>query len=483
MDLFDAAPHRKQRGFVHQVREVGAAHSGRPARQDVDVDVGRDLLVAHVDLEDLDALLLGRQRHDDLAVEAAGAQQRWVEHVRAVRGGHHDNALSCLEAVHLREHLVEGLLTLVVTTAEPRAALAADGVDLVDKDDRRSLLAGRLEQVAHAGGADSDEHLHEVGAGDRNEGHAGFARDGAGDQRFSGAGRADEQDTLGNTRADLPELRRVFQEVDDLGDLGLDRRIPGNVRERRLGLLSAVHLGPAAADVHDGAHARGLSPSHPHEETDDEQDREKQREQVEQEVRAVLGVGEVDVLLSQQPDRVLLEVVLGSGAREALGSADVGIELSVDVAGVLVEFDALDVAVLDVVEERRIREVLGAARTGRDARQREHRDQGEDEQPRQDPCPRGRRTRRRRPVSGAPLGTLARRATRRRRHLGRRTAHQGSPAPARRAGQRASGVPDLLHGTARGSLPCPRYGFSKEIVLPRAPGNCVVSIRPRQSLG
>ena len=55
-----------------------------------------------------------------------------------------------LEAVHLGEHLVEGLLPLVVPTAEPGAALAADRVDLVDEDDRPAELAGLLEQVAHA---------------------------------------------------------------------------------------------------------------------------------------------------------------------------------------------------------------------------------------------------------------------------------------------------------------------------------------------
>ncbi len=60
-----------------------------------------------------------------------------------------------VEPVHLREHLVERLLALVVTAAEPGAALAADGVDLVDEDDGRRLLARRLEQVADPAGADA----------------------------------------------------------------------------------------------------------------------------------------------------------------------------------------------------------------------------------------------------------------------------------------------------------------------------------------
>ena len=175
--LVRVAAHREQGGLVHEVREVGAAHARRAARDDLDAHVGRDLLVAEVDLEDLDPLVLGGQRHHDHAVEAARAQQGGVEDVGTVGGRHHHDALGRLEAVHLGEHLVERLLALVVPAAETGAALAADRVDLVDEDDRGSLLARGLEEVAHPRRADTDEHLHEVGAGDRDERHAGLARD------------------------------------------------------------------------------------------------------------------------------------------------------------------------------------------------------------------------------------------------------------------------------------------------------------------
>ena len=159
--------------------------------------------------EDVDALVLRRQRNEDLAVETTRAQQRGVEDVGPVGRGHHHDAFGRLEAVHLGEHLVERLLALVVTAAEAGAALAADRVDLVDEDDRGRLLARGLEQVAHAGGADADEHLHEVGAGDRDERDAGFTGDGARDQRLAGTGRPDEQHALRDARADVLELARA----------------------------------------------------------------------------------------------------------------------------------------------------------------------------------------------------------------------------------------------------------------------------------
>ena len=81
-------------------------------------------------------------RHDDLAVEAAGPQQRRIEHVGAVGRGDQDDAFVGLEAVHLDEQLVERLLALVVAAAEAGAAMAADRVDFVDEDDAgRVLLA------------------------------------------------------------------------------------------------------------------------------------------------------------------------------------------------------------------------------------------------------------------------------------------------------------------------------------------------------
>ena len=105
----------------------------------------------------------------DVTREAAGAQQRRVQRVQAVGRGDDEQPLVAAEAVHLDEQLVEGLVGLAVALAAVRAAaaLGADGVDLVDEDDRGGARAGLGEQVAHAAGADADVHLDEVRAGHR----------------------------------------------------------------------------------------------------------------------------------------------------------------------------------------------------------------------------------------------------------------------------------------------------------------------------
>ena len=137
-----------------------------------------------------------------VAIEAAGPQQRRVERFRPVRGGHHDHAAVGAEAVHLDQQGVERLLALVVSADDARAAGLAQGVQLVDEDDARGLGLGLLEHVADAGGADADEHLDEVGAGEAEERHARLAGDGLGQQRLAGARRADQQHALGNPSAE-----------------------------------------------------------------------------------------------------------------------------------------------------------------------------------------------------------------------------------------------------------------------------------------
>ena len=82
------------------------------------------------------------------------------------------------EAVHLREHLVQGLLAFVVRDVAGAPALA-DGIDLVDEDDRGCRLARRREEISHPRRADADEQLDEAGPGQREERHVRFAGNGA----------------------------------------------------------------------------------------------------------------------------------------------------------------------------------------------------------------------------------------------------------------------------------------------------------------
>ena len=185
--------------------------------------------------------------------------------------------------------------------AEPGAAVAADGVDLVDEDDGRGARLGLLEQVADPGGADPDEHLDEVRTRDREEGHARLTGDRPGEQRLAGAGRAEQEYAFGDLGAHLLELRRALEELLDLLQL-FDRLVDArDVVEGDLRLVLGHHLRFGLAEGHDAV-ASPLHLLHEEEEDpDDDQERQEARQDAHPD-RLVLGIdvlGDLGVLGEQ----------------------------------------------------------------------------------------------------------------------------------------------------------------------------------------
>ena len=127
--------------------------------------------------------------------------------------------------------------------------MTADCVDFVDEDDAGSVLLALLEEIADAACADADEHFDEVRTGDGEERNVGFAGDCAGEQRFAGSRRSDEQDALGNAAAELLELLRLAQELDDFLQLFLGFVDAGHILEGDLLLLHGEQAGAALAEA------------------------------------------------------------------------------------------------------------------------------------------------------------------------------------------------------------------------------------------
>ena len=225
-----AALSRKQSRLVQQVRKVCAGEAGGRLGNDAEIDIVRQRLVLGVDLEDLLAAAPVGRAVIDLPVKASRAQKCRVEDVLSVGGCEDDHALILAEAVHLHKQLVERLLALVVSSAETRAAAAADGVDLVNKDDAGRNALCLVEQVSHAAGADADIQLDKIRAGNGQKRHARLAGDGTRQQRLAGSRRADQQHALRHTRAHLLKALGIAEELHDLLKL-------------RLFLVCARHIG------------------------------------------------------------------------------------------------------------------------------------------------------------------------------------------------------------------------------------------------
>ncbi len=162
LDLFLVAARRQQRGLIHQVFEIRTGKTRRRAREAIERDLigKRDLARMHP--QNSFAPFNVRPRHHDAPIETAGPEQCGIEDIGTVGRGNQDHALVRFEAVHLDQQLIQGLLALVVTAAEARAAMASDGVDFVNEDDAGRMLLTLNKQIADARSAHADKHFNEI---------------------------------------------------------------------------------------------------------------------------------------------------------------------------------------------------------------------------------------------------------------------------------------------------------------------------------
>src|SRR2546426_1551661 len=381
VDRLLAPPRGQDRGLVHHVGQIGAGEAWRDLRDLHQVDVLVERLSLDVHVKDGFAATNVWSIEHDLPIEPARPQQRRVQNVGPVRGGDDDDVRAGVEAVHLDEDLVQGLLALVVRTAEAGATLAADRVDLVDEDDAWRVALGLVEEVAHAGRADADEHLHELRAGDREERNAGFSCDGAREQGLSRARRPYEQHATRDSRAQSRELFRVFQELDHFGQLLLGLVDAGDVVESHGRLVPHEHAG---AGLPEGERLviRALRlPHHVQEEAGDEDDRKDRDQQLAQPLEGLaLHDGPVSDLLV---GRGVRSVVVRHELVEVVRAGDGGLlllaVLQLDLGGVAANhrLDGFDLSLLDLLDGLRVvdgvgrRLLLAVGVEGRDAHDHE----------------------------------------------------------------------------------------------------------------
>ena len=240
----------EQRRLIHQIGQVRPGKTGSATGDHHRFDIVGQRHLAHMDLENLLATPYVGQRDHHLPIETARTQQCRIEHIGTIGGGDDDDAFVTLEAVHFHQQLVQGLLALVVTATQTRAAMPAHGVDFVDEDNAGRVLLGLFEHIAHPGCADTDEHLHEVRTGDGKERHLGLAGDGLGQQRLAGTGRTDHQHPARNLAPKFLEFAGITQEFHQFSDFFLGLVHASDIRERDLDLILAHHPGTRLTERH-----------------------------------------------------------------------------------------------------------------------------------------------------------------------------------------------------------------------------------------
>ena len=260
-DGFFAHTGGQQRSLVDKVFQISACKTGGGLGNGAQIHIRAQGLVAGVYLQNFFAALHIGQAHIDLAVKAARAQKCLIQNVGAVGGRHDDHAFVGIKAVHFHQQLVQGLLAFVMAAAKAGTALAAHSIDLVDKDNAGHALFGFFKQVAHAACAHAYIHFHKVRAGNGIERHTGLACTGTGQQGFTGARRAHQQNAVGNACAQAVELAGIAQKLHHFFQLGLFFISACHIGKGglALALLLVFHLG--AAHIHHTA-ATGAAAIH-----------------------------------------------------------------------------------------------------------------------------------------------------------------------------------------------------------------------------
>ena len=212
-----------------------------------------------------------------------------------------------------------------MTAAQAGSALTSHGIDLIDEDDRRGLGLGLLKEVTHTAGADTYEHLDKVGTRDAKERHARLAGNSLGQQRFTGARRANQQHATRDLGAQLAIAIRIAQKVTDLLEL-LDCLVhAGNVFKLDLGACGLVGLGVGLAKLHVpvvGAHHLAHKVEH-------DGDKGDRRKHTHRQVAPKIGIVGVDDVLGIGVLRHELGKRIGAdiGRREALELARIALVL------------------------------------------------------------------------------------------------------------------------------------------------------------
>ena len=154
-------------------------------------------------LQNIHSALEIRQLHRYPAVKASRTKQCGIQLIRLIGGRQNDDGLRAVEAIHLRQKLIQGLLPLVIAAEAGAAALLADGIDLIDEDDAGRLLLGLLKEVANLRCTHAHKHFHKFRAGYGEEGNTGLACHGLRQQGLTGSGRTHKKGTLRDLRTNL----------------------------------------------------------------------------------------------------------------------------------------------------------------------------------------------------------------------------------------------------------------------------------------
>ncbi len=96
------------------------------------------------------------------------------------------------------------------------ATAASHGINFINKDQARGVLASLFKHVADTACTHANKHFNEVRAADAKESSIGLSGDGFCQKRFTRSGRANHKNAFGDAAAEALELLGIFKELHQL---------------------------------------------------------------------------------------------------------------------------------------------------------------------------------------------------------------------------------------------------------------------------
>ena len=143
------------------------------------------------------------------------------------------------------------MLALVVSPHNVDPAGFAKGIQLIDKNNARSVGRRLGKEIANARGSHAHEHLHELGPADAEEWYSRLPGHSLGQKGFASPRRANQKHPFGNPPPELLEFIGSFQKFHHFLQLFLGLIDSSYIGESDLRLILCKKLGFAFTERHD----------------------------------------------------------------------------------------------------------------------------------------------------------------------------------------------------------------------------------------
>ena len=157
-----------------------------------------------------------RQFYGNTSVKSSGTKKCRIKGLRPVGSCQNDNTLRTVKAIHLRQELVQRLLSFIISSHPAGITLFTDGINLVNKYDAGCFFICLLKQISYLCCTHAHKHLYKFRAGNREERNIGFPCHCFCKQCLTGSGRANQQCPFWHGCTDFLILLRIMEKIYDL---------------------------------------------------------------------------------------------------------------------------------------------------------------------------------------------------------------------------------------------------------------------------